>query len=249
MSNHQHLHVVKHHPAACDECRLRAHCMPDHLEGEVAAYVTSRLRPLAPVPRGTYLFRQGAPMTSYYFVRSGSAKSVVFEHGGRESVMGFLFPSDLVGTASLHQETYQDAVVTLERSSFCELRASDLHALLSRDTPALEQFLDKIVNRIATERHARVRLEHSSADERVADFLLELSARFGVLGRDPQALYLTMSRYDIANYVGLAPETVSRVLRRFSDRDLIAVRHKEVGLRDLASLRDISLGENQATTS
>ena len=234
------LHLVSPRPMACDECRLRARCLPDHLDDDFAQAVARVIRPRQPIPRGTYVFRQGAAVNAIYFLRSGSAKSVVSDGSGRESIMRFLFPSDLVGSASMDLTTYHDSVITLERSTFCELRAADLPQLFQDDPPALQRFLTKISDNILIERHARVRLEHSSADERVADFIVELADVFARSGRHVDELYLTMSRYDIANYIGLAPETVSRVLRRFSDDGLIAVHHKQLVIRDPARLQAIA---------
>lgn len=234
------LHVVGQQQRPCDDCRLRPNCFPDHLQGEFAHHAANVIRPRAPVPRGTYLFRQGSPVTSFFFLRSGSAKSVLTEGDGRESIMSFLFPTDLIGTASMDQTVYHDSVVTLERSSFCELRVNDLADLFRSDPPVQRAFLSKVTSRILNERHARVRLEHSSADERMADFLVELSDRLLELGRDPYELQLTMSRYDIANYIGLAPETVSRVLRRFSDKQLISVRHKQLTIHQPERLRKVA---------
>ncbi|MEQ8660878.1 MAG: Crp/Fnr family transcriptional regulator [Gammaproteobacteria bacterium] len=241
MADPPRLHVVGQQQRACDECRLRPNCFPDHLKEEFAAHAASFIRPRPPVIRGTYLFRQGMPVTSFYFLRSGSAKSVVSEGDGRESIMSFLFPTDLIGTASMDQTVYHDSVVTLERSSFCELRISDLAELFRRDQTIQRAFLAKVTSRILHERHARVRLEHSSAGERMADFLLELSDRLLMLGRDPHELQLSMSRYDIANYIGLAPETVSRVLRRFNDEGFISVRHKQLSIHDPARLRELAM--------
>ncbi|MEQ8232116.1 MAG: helix-turn-helix domain-containing protein [Gammaproteobacteria bacterium] len=234
------LHVVGQQQRACDECRLRPNCFPDHLKGEFAEHAASVIRPRAPVPRGTYLFRQGMPVTAFYFLRSGSAKAIVTEGDGRESIMSFLFPTDLVGSASMDQTVYHDSVVTLERSSFCELRIGDLSDLFRRDPPTQRAFLAKVSSSILNERHARLRLEHSSAGERMADFLLELSDRLLALGRDPYELQLSMSRYDIANYIGLAPETVSRVLRRFDDEGFISVRHKQLSIREPGRLRELA---------
>lgn len=231
MSDVHQLRLVDGRSVACDECRLRRMCFPDHLDDDLTRAIAAVVRPRPPLPRGSYLFRQGTPVTAFYFMRSGSAKAMLTDDSGRESIMSFLFPTDLVGTASMDLTRYHDSVITLERSSFCELRTTDIEALFHHDHAALRSFFAKVSNRIATERHARVRLEHSSADERLADFILELSASLARLGRDPHRIQLTMSRYDIANYIGLAPETVSRVLRRFHDNGLIDVQHKQLFLR------------------
>jgi CRP/FNR family transcriptional regulator, anaerobic regulatory protein len=131
------LHLVSQRPLACEQCRLRAQCLPDHLDDDFAQAAARVIRPHQPIARGTYLFRQGAPVNAFYFLRSGSAKSVVSDSSGRESIMRFLFPSDLVGSASMDLTTYHDSIITLERSSFCELRSADLLRMFHDDPPAL----------------------------------------------------------------------------------------------------------------
>ncbi len=223
----------------CATCQLRGQCLPDHLGSPLTAAIAAFIRPHAPVPRGTYLFRQGTPMTGYYFLRSGSAKSVFDDSDGHESIVSFLLPTDLIGAGSMMQSTYQDSAVTLERSAYCAVGAADLARLWSDDAGIRDSFLKKVTHRIQTERHARIRLDHTSAAQRVADFILELSERMGRIGREPGTLYLSMTRNDIGNYLGLAPETVSRTLRSFDDRGLVSVNVKELRIIDSAALRAV----------
>jgi CRP/FNR family transcriptional regulator len=79
-----------------------------------------------------------------------------------------------------------------------------------------------------------------SADERMAAFLWSLSRRFAERGFSATRMHLTMTRTDIANYLRLAPETVSRVLRRFQADGLIAVERRELELLDPARLHDLA---------
>ena len=66
----------------------------------------------------------------------------------------------------------------------------------------------------------------------MAAFLMALSRRYSQRGFSAARYHLTMSRTDIANYLRLAPETVSRVLRRFQDEGLIEVERRELEIRD-----------------
>ena len=75
-----------------------------------------------------------------------------------------------------------------------------------------------------------------SADERLAAFLLGIADRFAARGYSSRVFRLAMSRTDIANYLRLAPETVSRVLRRLQRERLIRVAGREVELLDRAAL-------------
>ncbi|MGR8919592.1 MAG: Crp/Fnr family transcriptional regulator [Gammaproteobacteria bacterium] len=246
MPEHAHLRLVPSEHSPCAECRLRARCLPDHMGEEETALLSGAIRALPPVARGTALFHQGAPMTAFFFVRSGSAKSVVGDSGGHEAIMSFLLPSDIVGVASLDQTVYHDTVIALERSSFCAIAADDLQRLCATHPHVQHAFFGKLANRVSYERHARIRLEHHSADQRVADFIVELSGRFGAIDRDPDQLYLPMSRYDIGSYLALAPETVSRALSRFGQAGVIHVRHKELTILDREQLEAIATEATQS---
>ena len=79
-----------------------------------------------------------------------------------------------------------------------------------------------------------------SADERLAAFLLRMSERYAARGYSATRFRLTMSRTDIANYLRLATETVSRVLQRFDHEGLIAVDRREIELREPARLRQLA---------
>jgi len=79
-----------------------------------------------------------------------------------------------------------------------------------------------------------------SADERLAAFLISIAERFAARGFSARAFRLVMARGDIGNYLRLAPETVSRVLRRFQDRRLLRVQGREVVLLDRDKLRALA---------
>ena len=79
-----------------------------------------------------------------------------------------------------------------------------------------------------------------SADERMAAFLISLSRRYAARGFSANRFLLTMTRTDIANYLRLASETVSRVFRRFQDDGLIQVDRREIELSDRAQLEELA---------
>ena len=79
-----------------------------------------------------------------------------------------------------------------------------------------------------------------SADQRMAAFLIALSRRYAARGFSAVKFQLTMARTDIANYLRLAPETVSRVLRRFQDDGLIRRRPARIRTGGLAQLEQLA---------
>lgn len=80
---------------------------------------------------------------------------------------------------------------------------------------------------------------HYSAEERIAAFLVRLGERYARCGQSATAFQLRMSRADIANYLRLATETVSRVLTRFRNRRLIQLKARSVQLLALERLRQV----------
>ena len=75
-----------------------------------------------------------------------------------------------------------------------------------------------------------------SAEERLAEYLLGLSRRFASRNYSPTQFRLSMSRGDIGNYLGIAEETVSRILSRFQNAGLVAIDRRQVRLIDLGQL-------------
>ncbi|HZX80287.1 MAG TPA: helix-turn-helix domain-containing protein, partial [Lysobacter sp.] len=79
-----------------------------------------------------------------------------------------------------------------------------------------------------------------TADQRMAAFLLGLSRRLAARGFSPNRFQLTMARTDVANYLHLAPETVSRVLKRFQQQALLKVERRDLQLLDRPALEALA---------
>ncbi len=82
-------------------------------------------------------------------------------------------------------------------------------------------------------------LGDKSAQERLATFLLDLSQRLEQRGLSAHEFQLSMARQDIANYLGLTLETVSRTLTRFQKGGLLAVNHRHIRILDRKRLKGL----------
>jgi CRP/FNR family transcriptional regulator len=83
-------------------------------------------------------------------------------------------------------------------------------------------------------------LGKSAADARVAAFLCNLSSRFAARGYSATRFVLGMPRHDIANYLGLAVETVCRVITRFQKQDILTANGKQIHIHNLKQLYEIT---------
>jgi CRP/FNR family transcriptional regulator len=137
----------------------------------------------------------------------------------------------------MQTDTHTCSAMALETTSVCELPFSGLEDL-SRQVAGLQHQLFKLVGKeISNEHSMLLMLGNRSAEERLATFLLSLSSRLHERGFSAHEFNLSMSRHDIANYLGLAVETVSRLFTRFQEEGLLEVERRHITIRDLDRLR------------
>jgi CRP-like cAMP-binding protein len=180
--------------------------------------------------RNTEIFGENEPADFIYKVVSGSVRTYKVLSDGRRQIGGFYMPGDIFGLAfgddhSLSAEAITDTeVLVVKRSTF--------NALAGRN-PSIAQEIFTLTGRELRAMQERVLLLIKSAQERVASFLLEMAERTPA----SNAIELPMSRQDIADYLGLTIETVSRTLSALETAAAIALpTSRRVVLRNRAAL-------------
>ncbi|MDR2876975.1 MAG: fumarate/nitrate reduction transcriptional regulator Fnr [Chromatiales bacterium] len=221
------------HQVSCGACALHRLCLPlgiDKEDIDRLASIVSRRRP--PLRRGEYLFHAGDAFRAVYVIRAGSVKMVNGSRAGDERVTGFYLPGELIGLDAIAAGNHPCAARALETTAVCEIGYAELEAL-ARAIPGLQRQLLRLMSgEIRHERDMMVLLGGMPAGERLAALLLNLSSRFEQRGFPARELRLSMSRHDIASYLGLAVETVSRLFSRLQSEGLISVRRRQVIIDD-----------------
>ena len=169
---------------------------------------------VGPFHAGDHVFREGDPFEAIAAVRAGTVKTYVVDRDGHEHVLGFHLPGEVIGLNAIDGETYPCNAVALDTVMLCRFSFPKIAVLATR-LPGLQQQLFRLLSRDIG--RAALLAGDWTADQRMAAFLIGLSRRLAARGFSPNRFQLTMARTDIANYLRLAPETVSRVLRRFQD--------------------------------
>ncbi len=224
------------HQAHCKDCSLATLCLPLSLDMQDLDALDNIVKRSRPLKKGDFLFRQGDTFSSVYAVRSGSLKTFSVTDNGEEQITGFHLPSEFVGLSGMDTELYPVSAIALETTSICEIPFDRLDEL-SASLPQLRRQLMRIMSReIRDDQQMMMLLSKKTADERIATFLVNLSARFRARGYSPQQFRLAMSRNEIGNYLGLAVETVSRVFTRFQQNGLLAAEGKEINLINLIEI-------------
>ena len=182
----------------------------------------ARLAPIAAlmrIERGAILFRQGDPATAIYDIADGVLKSTVPRADGTRAILGFYFPQDIVGLdeAGLYANTVQ----AVTSATLYRLRLPELQRLLRRDSELDHQFLIKACHDLRVAQLHLLNLGVGRADARLAGFL-DLMRRIQPGDAAATLIELPMSRADIADYLGLTPETVSRAFTRLRRARILA---------------------------
>ncbi len=226
--------------ASCHQCSLSNLCLPLALEDNDLDRLEDIVRQGRVFDRGEHIFDQSTPFRSCFAVRSGAVKTSIVTESGEEQVTGFYLPGELIGLDSMSDNHYACTAQALERTNVCEFPVDKLEELTVK-LPDLQHHLYYLMSQeIRNSHQLALLLSKNTAEERIAALLLSLSSRFQRRRLSGTRFSLPMPRNDIANFLGLAVETVSRVFTRFQQQGLIKARGREVELQDLDALQNIT---------
>lgn len=203
---------------ACSTCPARPLSVCSVLRGEglrrlnaVSDHVTFK--------PGDLLAREGDPATHLFNITGGDVRVHKLLPNGRRQIVGFLSAGDFLGLAS--GERYAFSAEALTAGSLCRFRKTDYRRLLG-ELPELEMaLLDRTSNELKAAHDQILLLGRKTAIERLASFILALSERAIRAGGHGATVNLPMTRGEIADYIGLTTETVSRTTTELKTRGVI----------------------------
>jgi CRP/FNR family transcriptional regulator len=216
----------------CAACSLHVLCLPAGIGAEDLHRLEEIVRNRRPLARGEHLYRAGQAMSSLYVAREGAFKTVALDSEGDEQVVGFHLPGELMGLDGMGRGRHGCDSVALTQATVCEIPMSKLEEICAEVQGLGHQLLRIIGQGIDRDQNHLEMLGRKQAQERVALFLHGLSERYRLLGLPGDMFTLPMSREDIASYLGLVIETVSRTLTRLQDEGVIAVRGRKLRILD-----------------
>ncbi|MBE9568533.1 MAG: helix-turn-helix domain-containing protein [Proteobacteria bacterium] len=216
---------------SCCSCNIRGGCLAEQLTiaHDHSYQVVKNRKALS---KGSHIFRGGDDTKAIYVVSSGSIKSYMLMENGEEQVVNFYLPGDVFGLDAMGSNSHISSTVALEATTICKIPLAGL-----QDRVLGQGFLNIISDNLLRDHNQMLILARKDAEGRLASFLIDMSKRmekYGCQAEDysVEVIKLTMTRQDIANYLGLAIETVSRVLRRFQDSGMLEVTCRKVKVFD-----------------
>ncbi|MGE5336765.1 MAG: Crp/Fnr family transcriptional regulator [Gemmatimonadota bacterium] len=180
------------------------------------------------VHRGQSLLLSGQPFENLYLVLSGSFKSTLNEADGTQQIVAFPMRGDLIGLDASQLGRYPVTVTALEEANVAVVPHHDL-VELALACPVLEDaFLKAVSAELLRNYQAMRAMGALGAEARLARFLHDLGQRMARFGFSARMFRLTMTRADIASYLGLSIETVSRAFTSLASRGFIEVSRRNV---------------------
>ena len=232
---------VFHYPELhCPACGVRTSCLPLGLDDLAMQDFDALFGAPRRLARREVLFRPGDPFLALHAIRVGTLKSVVLAEDGRAQITGYHMAGDVVGIDGIGHEHHTCEAVALEDSEVCVLPLSRLHELTPRQPAVLTNLVQLISRDLRRSQDLVLLLGSMRAEERLATFLLNLAHRNRMRGYSASEFVLRMTREEIASFLGLKLETVSRILSRLHGEGLIQVHGRSVKLVDVGTLRRVA---------
>jgi CRP/FNR family transcriptional regulator len=183
---------------------------------------------------GQALFHEGDPVTRVFTLTKGTLKLYKLLADGRRQVTGFMHPGDFLGISVDDEHAF--SAEALEPAQLCWFPRNRFDDFVEQHAPMERELYRIAAHELAAAQEQFVLLGRKTATERIASFILRLSER-----SNANTVHLSMSRSDIADYLGLTKETVSRVLSALKRERVIRLDAlDEIRILDRAMLQELA---------
>lgn len=212
---------------SCIHCNLENICLPRGLSKREIDRISQIVKGKKTLYRGDFIFRQGDYFQGIAAIKAGSAKLVSTDTHGNEHILNMLLPGELLGFDGLGNDRHHCSAIALETTRYCLMPAADMEQLFLH-VPGLTRELFRHAGEIINFDEMQRLMHTRPAEERLAYFLISLSNRLYQRGFSPAAFSVPMTRQEIGDHLGLALETVCRLLKKFQNQKLITVRNRQI---------------------
>lgn len=223
----------------CDDCKVRLFSVCGALEASELQQLDRISQRKNFLPKAM-LFDQGAVAGGVFNVTEGVVRLYKSLPDGRRQIVGFALPGDFLGLALM--DRYGVAAEAVTEVKVCRFARAAFVAYLDGKPHLLRRLHEFAGHELSLAQDQMLLLGRRSAEEKVAAFLLNLQKRYGRIGAVSVTVPLLMNRQDIADYLGLTIETVSRTLARFAREKLLVIVPDGARLMDAERLDGLAGG-------
>lgn len=217
----------------CEKCGIRMFSVCGALQPAHLSELDAMARHIE-IPAKATLFEQGARTTHVYSITSGVVRLFRLLSDGRRQIIGFALPGDFLGLSLA--ANYAFGAEAVEPLQMCQFTKEEMSGFVKKHPEVLERMHELIAHELIIAQDQMVILGRLDAEERVAAFLLNQHERYKRIGRASVTVPLPMLRVDMADYLGLTIETVSRTISKMARNKIILVVPDGVRILDMARL-------------
>jgi len=225
---------------ACIGCHFVPFCAAEDGKPAAAQHINFSVKRLLKLQRKQALYLPKNKLLSFYAIQEGALKTYQMEASGKELIRGFYFPGEILGYEAIATGHYLVSAVALTDTVICEIPYDNflkrVHA-----KPELQKHSLYLISK---QLNAGAYLALTSAEQRLAAFLIDLSKRLRPV-EAPAVFNLPLSRQDIGNHLRLTAETISRLLSRLQRNKVLTITQKKLTILEAEKLQQLAEGLNE----
>lgn len=210
---------------SCKECKLSHLCIARDFSVEDKQRMDSFIQKVRILNKGEHVYHENDKVDYLYAIHAGTLKDYYVDADGQEYINNFYFPGDVLALEAISQKKYSFSAVALSDVKLCMIPVISLFAELQTFPALLKRFLQINSYKMLNDKHIR---PTTNAKQRVADFLVNMLYRLEERNGKQQSFQLPMSQVDMSYMIGMAYETVSRVLHHFEEQKIIQIKNRQI---------------------
>lgn len=224
-----------HFETGCHHCNVRMNSVFNVLDNEHLTEMSLH-KSCNIYKKGQYVFAEHGLPTGLFCVNSGKIKITTTGYDGKEQILRLAKSGDIVGyRALISNERYASSAVTLEDASICVIDKEYFFKAIDANPKLMFEIVKKMSRDLKEAEDHIVSLSQKNVRERMAEALLFLKATYG-LESDNQTINVSLTREEIADYVGTSTESCIRLLSEFNHDNIISLSGKKIKITNLPLL-------------
>lgn len=229
----------KSYSVPCELCSVGSICIPMLLNNTLHTVLDRKQSFL----KSEIIINEGDPFNKFYIIHSGALKTYVTVNGVQQ-INGFYLPGDIVGFDCIATKKHNNSIQALANTLTCELKYNELMDLVATNPHVRETVFKLMSQDVYNYQKLILYYSQKNAEEKLAAFVCNIYTQYSKRGHISLNIKLSMSRADIANYLGLTIETVSRLFSRMQDLNILTVKGKYIAIKNVSALFDLAGEKN-----
>ncbi|HCW54704.1 MAG TPA: Crp/Fnr family transcriptional regulator [Clostridium sp.] len=190
--------------------------------------------------KGSLIFTEGSSANTLYFINEGKIKLYKYNKDGKEQIFHILTNGDFFGELDLIKSSkYKFNAKAMDAAKICTLKKNEVKDIVLKNPEIALKLLESVGERLAAIENLAQNLSTNDVDARIAYLLLNLMDKYSEKLEGKKLIKLPLSREDMANYIGVTRETISRKLKKFEEEGFI----KLIGTKKILVLDEEALDD------